>query len=126
MGMWKRLTVADIILMIVIAGATVASLAALRFTATDGSTVLVQRDGTTQYKLDLSEPRTVNIEGAVGRVTVEIRDRSVAVTQADCPNHICMRTGWRSHAGEIIVCAPNKVLVRILGPRSGEIRAVTG
>jgi hypothetical protein len=124
--MRKRLTIADIILIILLSGATVTSFAALRLTATEGSTVLVQRDGTTLFKLDLHEPRTVNLDGAVGILTVEIRDGSVAVTHADCPNHICVRTGWRSHAGAIIVCAPNKVLVRIIARHTGEIRAITG
>jgi hypothetical protein len=126
MDMRKRLTVADLVLMTLLAGATVASVAAVTFTATEGSTVLIQREGTTLFKLDLHEPKTVNVEGSVGMVTVEVRDGSVAVTHADCPNHICVRTGWRSHAGAIIVCAPNRVLVRIIGRQTGEIRGITG
>ncbi len=124
--MRKQLTVADFFLMILLAGATVVSFAAVSFTATEGSTVLVQREGTTLFKLDLHEPRTVTAEGSVGTVTVEIRDGSVAVTHADCPNHICMRTGWRSHAGAIIVCAPNRVLIRIIGRQTDEVRGTTG
>ena len=126
MGIRKRMTVGDIILTVLLASATVASFAAVRFSATDGSTVLVQHDGTTMFNLDLRESRTVSLEGSVGSVTVEIRDGRVAVTDADCPNHICVRTGWRSHAGEIIVCAPNKVLVRISARHTDRVRAVTG
>jgi hypothetical protein len=122
----KHLTAADILLVILLAGATVASFAAVRFSTAEGSTVLIQREDTTLYKLDLHEPRTVNVEGSVGMVTVEIRDGSVAVTHADCPNHICVRTGWRSHAGALIVCAPNRVLVRIIGRQTDEVRGVTG
>jgi hypothetical protein len=50
----------------------------------------------------------------------------VAITHAECPNHICVRTGWRSKAGDVIVCVPNKTIVRILGDTAEDTRVITG
>jgi thiamine biosynthesis lipoprotein len=55
------------------------------------------------------------IGGAKGGFTVEVRDGRVAIVQAECPNQVCVRTGWRSDAGDAIVCVPNRAMVRITG-----------
>jgi heptaprenyl diphosphate synthase len=91
-----------------------------------GMTVLVQVDGHPVQTLNLLEERRLSIRGLQGNVTVETHAGMVRVVEADCPNHICVRTGWRSKAGEAIVCVPNKTVVRILGENDGGIRGVTG
>jgi heptaprenyl diphosphate synthase len=91
-----------------------------------GVTVLVQVDGHPVQTLSLLEEKRLNIRGLQGNVTVETHAGMVRVVEADCPNHICVRTGWRSKAGEAIVCVPNKTVIRILGEDDGGIRGVTG
>jgi Uncharacterized protein conserved in bacteria len=46
---------------------------------------------------------------------IEIKDGTVRMTYADCPDKICVRTGSISHSGQSIVCAPNKVVILIVG-----------
>lgn len=46
-----------------------------------------------------------------GRVTLTVSDGAVAITENDCPNGICLKTGYISKAGERIVCVPNKISV---------------
>jgi len=43
----------------------------------------------------------------------------VRVKESSCPNKICVKTGWIKRSGEIIVCAPNEVTVRILSSKKG-------
>lgn len=124
--MWIRLTLADKILIAVLLVAIAASTLSVRFLAGEGSAVLIQQDGATVYTMDLREHRTVTLQGRLGPVVVETMNGRVAVTRASCPNHICVRTGWRSRAGEVIVCVPNKIVVRITGQQEGGVRAVTG
>jgi hypothetical protein len=120
-----RLTLADKILILVLLAATGASAFAVRL-AGEGTTVVIQQNGATVYTLDLHEQRTVTLEGRLGPVVVETSHGRVAITHSSCPNHICVRTGWRSKAGEVIVCVPNDIFVRITGRGEKGIRAVTG
>jgi hypothetical protein len=76
--------------------------------------------------MSLLQPSRTSIRGARGELTVEVRDGRAAVAFADCPNHVCVRTGWRSRAGDVIVCVPNRVIVCILGKQQEGIRAITG
>lgn len=50
-----------------------------------------------------------------GKNTIEIRDGKVRMTEADCPNHLCVRQGWISFSGQSIVCLPNELSVTITG-----------
>ena len=122
----RQMTIADRVLIVVVTLATAASFYAVARSTTSGATVYVDVDGKTVEKASLAEDRIMRIAGTRGELVVETRNGQVAVTHADCPNHICVHTGWRSHAGDVIVCVPNKTLVRISGESPGGARAVTG
>ena len=49
----------------------------------------------------------------------------VWLSEADCPNLLCVKTGKIRYAGQSIVCLPHKVAVRIVGGASA-LDAVTG
>lgn len=121
-----RVTLADKVLIGFSVCLVAASVVVARSASGQGGTVLIEVDGRTVYKLSLGESEKVTLDGIRGKFTVESREGRVAMINADCPNHICMRTGWRSRSGEMIVCVPNKVVVRILPKDRGRIRATTG
>ena len=54
-----------------------------------------------------------------GHNTVTVKEGKVAVTQADCPDHICMKRGWCDR-GRDIVCLPNRLVIRFLGPQEAD------
>lgn len=59
----------------------------------------------------LSEDRTISI----GDTNVcEIRDGEVTMTQADCPDQICVHHIPIDASGGSIVCLPNKVVLEIV------------
>jgi len=123
--MRQHLTTADMVLMTASACLIVVSYVLAGTTSSQGNEVLVQVDGTTLQKMSLSEAGSTVVKGLHGSLTVEIREGRVSITRADCPNHVCMKTGWRSRAGEVIVCVPNKTVVRVLGEQKA-VRATTG
>jgi len=123
--MMKQLTIADRILITVIMAAVLASFYAVASVGTHGATVFIEVNGKTVHKANLSEPHIIKITGARGELVVETRDGQVAVIHAECPNHICVRTGWRSRSGDVIVCVPNKTLVRVAGDLPEGVQAVT-
>ncbi len=57
---------------------------------------------------------TIPVEGVLGTTTLEIKEGKVHVLNSPCKNHICMNTGWISNPGQIIVCLPNEVVIRLV------------
>ena len=44
---------------------------------------------------------------------IRIENEYISVTDADCPDKICIQTGAISHAGEIIACLPHQLIIEI-------------
>lgn len=124
--MLKLLTLADKVLIVVLGCVAAGSFSLVGALTHEGTSVVVEVQGSPAYRLDLREERTVEIRGVQGALRVQVRSGKVAVTDADCPNHVCVRTGWRSRAGDVIVCVPNKTIVRILKEEQKGVDAVTG
>jgi len=51
-----------------------------------------------------------------GKMQIEVKKSRVRVAWSDCPNQICVKTGWIKTPREIIACVPNKVLIEIEAP----------
>lgn len=49
----------------------------------------------------------------------EIKDGKVRMTEADCPDQLCIKQGAIGADGGIIVCLPNKVVIRGTGGTAG-------
>lgn len=47
--------------------------------------------------------------------TISIEKGRIKITDADCPDKICVKSGWISQAGETIVCLPHKLIIKIQG-----------
>jgi hypothetical protein len=124
--MFRNLTLGDKVLLTILVSGTLASYFLVGKVAGPGATVLVQVDGHIQHKAELKKNAVFSVHGEVGELVVEIRDGTVAVIQADCPNRICVRTGRRGRTGDVIVCVPNKTIIRIEGEEETGVRAVTG
>lgn len=124
--MMKRLTPGDAALLVVLTACTVGSFFARDLFASHGFIVLVELRNIAVYKGNLSEERKVTIRGAYGDVRIQIHDGRVAVVYAECPNKVCVRTGWRQLAGESIICVPNRLVIRILGDAETRVRGITG
>lgn len=77
-----------------------------------GNRVTVVQDGQVTMVLDLDQNQTLTFTGKNGGTnTVQIKDGKVAVTQASCPDHICMSMGWKN-SGAPIACLPNGLILR--------------
>ena len=83
----------------------------------DGSYAVIKVDGKVIKTLDLnSGETTIEVNGYQGGVNkVVIYDGKVSMTEADCPDELCVKTGKISRVGETIVCLPHRVVVEIKG-----------
>ena len=48
-----------------------------------------------------------------GENIVEIDRDKVKMYYADCPDLDCVRQGWISRPGQMIVCLPNRIVIKI-------------
>ena len=90
-----------------------------------GGAVIVEQEGRETARYALHEDRTVKIEGEGGYNTLVIEGGQVWLSEADCPNLLCVKMGKIRYAGQSIVCLPHRLAVRIVGGASG-LDAVTG
>ena len=88
-----------------------------------GNIVTVTQDGKTLYTFDLSKEkdRTITVEYEGRKNIIEIKDGRIHMLEADCPDHICMDTGWLSDVP--IVCLPNKLVIEFADSGSTDAAA---
>ena len=88
----------------------------------DGSYAVIKVDGKVIKTLDLnSGETTIEVNGYQGGVNkVVINDGKVSMTEADCPDELCVKTGKISRVGETIVCLPHRVVVEIKGSQDDD------
>ena len=53
-----------------------------------------------------------------------VADGAISVTESNCSDHTCMRTGTISRSGEVIVCVPNKAAVTIESKKQSDLDVV--
>jgi len=74
-------------------------------------TALVFKDGELIYEIDLSRV-TATYEIDTGGNVVEVRPGEIGVIRADCPDKVCVHTGF-VHGATPIICVPNKLEIRV-------------
>lgn len=67
---------------------------------------------------DITDTAEVKIETKEGYNIVKVHDGGVEVTEASCPDKICIKEGFIHKHSENIVCLPNKVNIKITGDNS--------
>lgn len=85
-----------------------------------GNRVLVYEDGVLFGEYSLSDYRSVEMR----HCTFRIDENGVTMISSDCQNQVCVRTGTINEVHQSIVCAPNKVVIKIEG--ESDYDAVTG
>ena len=92
----------------------------------DTANVVVTIDGEAYGTYPLSEDRTERIELPDGSYNIlVISDGYADVTEASCPDQICVKHNHIRYSKESIVCLPNKVVVTVEGGEENEIDGST-
>ena len=82
-------------------------------------------DGEIIRSLELNKNTSVIVHGYQGGSNIIVVDNGqVYMTDADCPDKLCERTGRISRTGESIVCLPHRVVVEIQGNTAERIDSV--
>jgi len=87
-------------------------------------TAVVTQDGKVVKRIsltNLSEPIEFDIDGKYHN-HIRAEQGRIRFVDADCPDKVCVQTGWLDKAGQVAACLPNGVLVKIEGS-AGDIDA---
>ena len=80
----------------------------------EGAYALVSVGGREQGRYSLEEDLELDIAGADGGYNhLSIQDGVVSVTEADCPDKLCVYQKSIRYSGEMIVCLPHQLVIEI-------------
>lgn len=73
-------------------------------------------DGKLYKSIDLSNTtnQTIDLNLKYNNV-IEIKDGKIRILNTDCPDKVCKNTGFINKAGQVIVCVPSKLIIKIEG-----------
>lgn len=63
---------------------------------------------------DINEDNYYTLQGSYGTFNIEVKDGKCRAIDVECPNQICVHTGWISTDNPVpIICLPNELIVSI-------------
>lgn len=63
--------------------------------------------------LGLKGEHTYKVMGYNGEMIIKTKDNKIKVEEENSPLHLCSKQGWVENSYEVIVCLPNKIVVKI-------------
>ena len=117
-----------ILLLLLAAAAVSAAYILFRDRGADAVVARVTRDGVLLEEIDLSKadaPYSLTFEDGSGTNIVLVEKGRICVSEADCPDQICVYQGWISDDIVPIVCLPHRLMIEIVGA-GGDLDGGTG
>ena len=103
----------DIILIASILAIAIALFLIVELTKEEGAGVTVKVDGVKIAEYSLSADGTYPLNGGTNILVIE--NGKAYLTDANCPDKLCVHQGKISMTGETITCLPNKLTVTVFG-----------
>jgi hypothetical protein len=86
------------------------------FTVRPGGVAIIAVDNREVEQVPLRQGdalRRFTVRGTRGYLLIEVDGEYIRVVEADCPDKVCIGMGKKSRPGEVIVCMPNRVIIRV-------------
>lgn len=113
---WMR--IGDIVVFLTIVAIIVLTFFLFRNPSEGSPTAVITLNGIEIYKINLEEVKErkeFRIETDKYHELIVIEDGKIRFLEADCPDKVCVNTGWIKKSGQIAVCLPAGVIVKIIG-----------
>ena len=84
----------------------------------DGAVAEIVQDGVVIREIDLlrvTEAYSFTVDWEGGSNTVLVQPGRICVSEADCPDQVCVRQGWLSDQATPVVCLPHRLMIRLKG-----------
>lgn len=92
----------------------------------DGDTVEITVDGNIYQTLPLKTDTVIDIPSGQGQTNrLEIKDGKANMTDADCPDKICVHQKQIEKNGETLVCLPHKVIVTVRSQKESTLDGIS-
>lgn len=88
----------------------------------ESGTAKIWQNGELLRTIDLTavdESYTFEVAGDTVTNVVEVERGRIRVTEADCPDQVCVHQGWISDSSAPVVCLPNGLVIEIVGADNG-------
>lgn len=81
----------------------------------DNKNALVYYEDQLLLTIDLSKEGNnyYEVDGALGKVKLETHNGKIRVIEENSPNHLCSKQGFIQESYQVLICLPNKVVVKI-------------
>ena len=103
--------------LLAVAGLSAAALTARRG-ETDHPVARITWDGEVVEEIELDRVGrgySFTLENQEGSNTISVEKGRIRVSQADCPDQVCVDQGWIADGTVPIVCLPHKLVIEIVG-----------
>lgn len=108
--------------LLVLAAAVSGAFILLRGGGTEAPVARISRDGVVLEEIPLDQVEvgySFVLEDESGSNTVLVEPGRIRISQADCPDQICVNQGFISDSTVPIVCLPHKLMIEIVGGGDG-------
>ena len=102
----KLIVIFSVVFLVFIAGAFV-----INRIQPEEKTAIISVNGKKVKELDLNKDDTFDLKTDHGKNTIKVKDGEIFITEADCPDKLCVRHGSLKNKYDAIVCLPNKVVI---------------
>jgi len=79
----------------------------------DGAAAEVILDGKVVMTVDLTKDQTFSLPEKPN-VVFQVKNNAIAFIESDCPDKICVNTGFISKPGQMAVCLPNHLMLKVI------------
>lgn len=88
---------------------------------TEGAYCIITQNGKEIGRLSLTKDQTVTFhtENGDGYNIVTVKNGQVSVSEASCPDKVCVRSYSVKYHGQTIACLPNGFIVTVYGGEDG-------
>lgn len=119
--------IADIVFFLLPLLIAAAFFALLLLGRSSGRIAVIRVNGATVAEVDLNnanaEPPKLELPA---HNVIRIQNGAIGVVSADCRDQTCVRGGFISKSGQVIVCVPSGLIIEITGGEDSGFDAVTG
>ena len=112
----------DLVIVLFILLCALALLIPSLFGKTDGgSEAFVYIDSVRTTVISLAQDGVYHLTDSV---VAEVSGGELRILRSGCPDQLCVRSSPIGRAGEILVCLPNRVLIRVVSSANQEVDAI--
>ncbi len=90
-----------------------------------GNVAVVTYNNKELKKIDISKDRELLLKVGNSIIKIVVNEKRICIAESNCPENICVKTGWINKMGQYIVCVPNGIIVSIENSNKKEYDTIT-